>query len=150
MVKTYVFPGSLTFQRAHADHYTLNERRDIAGYLKACWHTPMANDCACREREKPIFLADKMHENVGAHVYSSRCEKRKKREYTTQNTRVLPVCCWIFRKNGCVYGTMWRDQILCAFKENAEWNNHVIKGEAFGKETLSDLMIRQRHKAFVL
>ncbi len=55
-----------------------NEKRDIAGYLKACWRTPMANDCTCGEREKKIFSADKTHKNVGADVYNSQREERKK------------------------------------------------------------------------
>ncbi len=48
-VKTHVFPGSLAFQPVHADCCTSNERRDIGGYLKACWCTPMANDYAREE-----------------------------------------------------------------------------------------------------
>ncbi len=68
-----------------------------------------------------ILLADRTPENVEAPVYSSRYEERKTSKRTTQNTRVLPdsvsLNIW---KNGCVYGTTLRDQILCMLKENAE------------------------------
>ncbi len=107
VVKTHIFPGSLAFQWAYVDRRTSNERWDIAGYLKACRHTPTANNCVCVERGKKIFSADKTHENVEADVYSSQCEDRKKSELTPQNTRLLPdsvsLNSW---KNGCACGTM--------------------------------------------
>ncbi len=124
-------PWFISFKWAHANHHMSNEKRDIAGYPKVYWHTPTGNDCAHREREKMIFLADKTHENIGADVYNS-CEERKKKASIPHRTRVYrqTVYHWIFGKNWCVCGTTLHHQILCALKENAEWNKLIYIGKS--------------------
>ncbi len=102
----------------------------ITGYLKAYWHTSTTNDCAHGEREK-TFSRPIKHKNVEVDVHSNRREESKKKTGSVRPRTLVycqTMCHWIFGKNARVCGTMLCDQIFCVLEENAEWNNHVIKG----------------------
>ncbi len=95
----------------------------------------MANDCAHRETEKMIFSADKTHENVGADVYCSRREERKKSECTTQNTRISPDSVPLnIRKEMNVSGEQCCAIEFCVHLKKMLSETTALLKEAFGKE----------------
>ncbi len=98
---THVFPGSLAFQWAHAHCHISNKRRDIAGYLKACWHTPTTNDSAPWEREKTIFSNDIKRMKMWEPMSSAGGVKKEKKASVWRRTLGYrqTVCYWIFGKN---------------------------------------------------
>ncbi len=106
-------PWFISFLTSACRPLYVNERRDIAGYPKACRRIPMANDWTHGEREKMIFSDDKTHKNVGADVYSSRCEEKKVSAWHRTLVYRQRVCCWTFEKK-------W----MC-LRNNGVWSNFV-------------------------
>ncbi len=104
----------------------------------------------CAQREgKMIFSADKKHENVGADVYHSWREERKKekREYDAEHSCSATHVTEYLEKPDASAKQRCAIKFCVRLKKTPSETTTLLK-KAFGKETIGDSKIRWWHKAF--
>ncbi len=91
-----------------------------------------------------------MHKNLGADIYSSRCEERKKkRAYDVEHSCIATQCVTEYYEKMNVSAEQHCTIKFCAYLKKMSSEIIMLLKEAFRKETLGDWMIQLWHKAFV-
>ncbi len=102
------------------------------------------------EKGKTIFSADKMHENMGPDVYSSRREERKKkRAYDAEHSCIARQYIAEYLEKMDVSAEQRYAIKFCVRLKKMPRETIALLKEEFGKKILGDSTIRQWHKAFV-
>ncbi len=101
------------------------------------------------ERGKTIYSADKTQENTGADVYGSQCEERKKQAHDAEHSCIARQCVAEYLEKMNVSAEQRCVIKFCVHLKKSLSETTALLKEAFGKEMLSNLTIRQWHKAFV-